>query len=148
MAVPAVYTEKTLADYMEAVLGDIGKTLDLTSGVNDAGSFEEPVNEVLLQLGVNDLSGVTGSSAIRELRARARVEAWKMALGSLAARYNFAADGASFNRSEMHKAATQALAVALQDLLPYDDQYVVVRRSGRPVQDPYTIIPDDLVSGT
>lgn len=107
MAIPTAYTESTLRSYMAASLGAIADTLGL-----DQTSFIEAVNDVLLAYGVSDVAQATD---IAKLRALARVEALRVAQASVALAYDFAADGASFDRSQMAARIAALLAQAEAD---------------------------------
>lgn len=93
MAIPTAYTDFTLRSYMAASLGTIAETLGL-----DQLSFVEAANDVLLAYGVDDVAAATD---VGLLRALARVEALRVAEQAVALSYDFSADGASFDRSQM-----------------------------------------------
>lgn len=113
MPVPTSYTEANLATFMHGCLGDVATEL----GWLAASSYSEAVTETLLAYGVTDIAGATD---MRKLRALARREAWRAAVGSLASRYDFTADGASHHLSQVYSQAQHALAAAEADAVRYD----------------------------
>ena len=80
MAIPASYTESTLADYMLTVTEAVSNVIGL-----DFLSFEEPVNDTLVAYGVTDIANATN---VKKLRALAKVEAWRKCVEALAAKYD------------------------------------------------------------
>jgi hypothetical protein len=145
MALPASYTEKTLADYMVTVLGPIATTLGWAAGAADAGSFAESVNEVLIALPEHDLAKYTSVVQIAQVRAFAKRAAWKAAVGALAARFDSSSDGLNANRSQQYQHALHQLGLAEADAMLYDDNYKV--KLGRlKTYDPYQPYhtPDEL----
>lgn len=135
MTAPTTYTTQELAEYMHTVLGDVAAAL----GWSAPDSYTEAINETLLTYGVSDIADATD---IRKLRAIARVEAWKLAVGSLAARYDFGlADRQEFKRSQMLAGAKEALALAQADAASLGvgggPQQVVGRTRLRYINDPY-----------
>lgn len=138
MPAPNAYTEAQLAAYMQAVLGDIGVTLGWEE---DTAAFDEPINDVLLSYGVED---VADALDIAKLRTIARREAWRAAVGSLAAYYDFSSDQERFQRSQMLTGAHAALAQAEADCAQYGigafvAEVIPVTRT----QDPYVWSDDD-----
>lgn len=135
MPVPTSYTEEQLATFMHGCLGDVATELGWSV---DGGSYSEAVTEALLAYDVADIADATD---MRKLRALARREAWRAAVASLAARYDFTADGASHHLSQIHAAAQAALAAAEADAARYDTAYQV---TATPVHygDPYLPIEE------
>ena len=122
MTAPTAYTEKSLAEYMCAQLGDLSTILALTVGTADAGSLNEALNTTLLAYGVSDISAALD---IAKLRALARVQAWQLAVDRLTALYDFSVDGGSYQRAQMVTQARFNLAAARLDALIYDPGYTV-----------------------
>jgi hypothetical protein len=145
MTIPTTYTEKTLAEYMHVMLGKVAKALDLHMGPNDAGDYAEAVNDTLLAYGTDDIATVAGIANIQKLRALARVAAWQYVVANFAALYDFSADGASYNRSQLLKNAQEALKVALDASLPYAVNYQARIVSVDHKHDPYRVRPEDEV---
>lgn len=112
MAVPTTYTEESLSQYMIHTLGEIAGVLNITSTVD----WPEDVNEALVMYGASDVSEVED---IPKIRACARFAAWRKALASLTARYNFMSDQQKFERSEMAKMARLQLNMAEADAAAY-----------------------------
>ena len=122
MTPPLIYTEKSLSEYMHWQLQNLASILGLSVGAADAGSYAEAVNAALLAYGV---SAISQASDIAKIRALARVEVWRMACNSLAALYDFSADGGSYQRGQMLAQAKKNLETALTDALGYDPAYRV-----------------------
>jgi hypothetical protein len=93
MAVPTVYTDLELQDYMLTSLGELGTALDLS-----VDSFYEAVTDVLLAYGVSDLAAATDIAKIRRL---ARAAALRVAATKAATFFDFTADGATFRKSQI-----------------------------------------------
>lgn len=137
--VPTAYTEDELAAYQHAILGEVATALGWA--VED-GSYSEAVTGALVAYGVSDIVDATD---IAKLRACAKREAWALACGSLASRYDFATDQQSFNRSNLHKQALAQLSLAESDLMRISpDSYALVIGSFIYPKDPYAYVPDDL----
>lgn len=114
MSIPTAYSELTLAQYMHMELGPVAKVLEYPEPAEDAGVYHEAVNEVALAAGVSDISQ---AGDLRKVRALARREAWAMAVKALSTHYNFSADGARHDQSQMHAQAKVALDQAISDCL-------------------------------
>lgn len=141
MSAPNSYTEATLAAYMHSILGDTATALGWASGT---ASYGEAVNETLLAYGVGDISSVSGRDSISKLRALARVEAWRQVAAYTAGGYDFTADGASYQRSQMHQQAQDAMKAAEADAMRYGGYgYEAIFQNLEHVQDPYAYIEDD-----
>jgi hypothetical protein len=143
MPLPAVYTEVTLATFMDQELGEVADVLGwaLAAGPT-VGSYAEMVNDVLVLLGVIDLSTV----AVSEARAAARVVAWGQAVKALAARIDLATGGGtSITRSQYQIQAKVALAQAEMEAraLGLDPMYVATIDRLDHVNDPYIYVPDE-----
>lgn len=133
MPAPATYTEERLAAYMAATVGDLAAALGWAG--DPLPALQEAVNNVLLDYGADDVADVTD---IRKVRALASVEAWRAAVASLAARYDFSNPEGSYKRSQMLAGAQKALlaaeAVASEYLPGYGVAYVDEARHD---DDPY-----------
>ncbi|HLE52704.1 MAG TPA: hypothetical protein VI755_11615 [Anaerolineales bacterium] len=143
MAIPAAYTEKTLGQYMQTLLGKVASALALTAGPSDAGDFSEAVNDAVLACGTTDISTITGLANITKLRALARVAAWRYVVDNFAALYDFSADGGSYSRSQLFKQAKESLVLAQQAALPYDPAYQAQVVAIDQKHDPYAYRPED-----
>lgn len=136
MAAPATYTETTLATFMLAEMGNVATALGWT-GLNDV---QPAVDEALLVYGVDDIGNISGRENVRKLRALARVEAWRLASNSLAADYDFKADGGDYKRSQLYAQATQALERAQADAAEFDAGVSVIARDAVDfIHDPYQV---------
>ena len=143
MAIPASYTEKTLAEYMHVMLGKVAKALDLHFGPSDAGDYAEAVNDALLAYGAEDIATITGSTNFQKLRALARVAAWRFVVTNFAALFDFSADGASYNRSQLFEHATRALTLAEEAAAAYVTNYQARIVSVDHIHDPYRVRTED-----
>ncbi len=133
MALPVTYTEPTLAEFMETILGPTATALGWTVGTNDAGSFAEPVNETLLAFGV---SGIADATDIGKVRAIARWQAWRAAADALASKFDISTDGQSLSRSQLHKQAILARDAAFQAVVPHLSIYAVTATNIIHLDDP------------
>lgn len=141
MTAPTSYTEATLAAYMHATLGDVASALGWASGT---ASYGNAVDEALLAYGATDIATITGTEGIAKLRALARAESWRQVAAYTAADFDFTADGATYNRSQIHAQAVKALAQAEADALRHGAYgYSMIVQNVRDVHDPYAYIDDD-----
>jgi len=131
MAVPTAYTEDEFAGFLHGELGDVAAALDWSVA---SGDYDEIINETLISYDADDIADV---DEIGRLRALGRVALWKAALYSLAARYDFEADGGRYDRSQMHDMAKRNLMMAEDDALRYADWYVI-EHTAIQYDDPYT----------
>lgn len=154
MATPTSYTEDDLAAYMLGELGDVGADLTLSAAASatkgDLGDFTEPVNDVLLDYGRQDVTAITGEANIAKLRALGKVHAWRLARKRAAARYNFS-DGtqrleraAVFSMIDKELAAAEGIAAELGATA--SGRLVVKVGTMRYAQDPYAPQFDDRAS--
>jgi hypothetical protein len=107
---PSSYTDTTLKEYMHTTVAGVAAVLEWTVA---SGSYDEPLNDVLLGLGLDDASGATN---VRLLRAAAKVAVWRAALGALASHVDETTDDDSFKSSQMHDMARRNLDLAEQEL--------------------------------
>lgn len=115
MPPPTSYTEDELASFMLAELGDVGADLGIKADETALGTFgdmTEPVNDVLLDYGTDDISTVTSSYAIRGLRALGSVHAWRLAQKRAAARYDMADGSQNLKRSQLFGQIAKQLQIA------------------------------------
>lgn len=106
MAVPTVYTEDELADYMIGLAGEIA-TQKLGWTIDD---LYEAVNDTLLAYGETDISLITGATNIRYLRLLARRELWKAIMQATAHEFSFGAalpGSTNTSRQQLHEHAKQ-----------------------------------------
>jgi hypothetical protein len=123
MAVPTSYTEHTLAEYMHDELGKVATLLGYAVGVADAGSYAEAVIEAQITFG--GAIATVDASTVPEIRALARIEAWRKAVNDLVTYYKFSAEGSAFEREAVLLNATKNLerayaAAAAFITLPFD----------------------------
>lgn len=138
--VPTAYTEATLATMMHTVLSDVAADL----GFVDPDSYSEPIIDVELALGVDDVADETD---IAKIRAFARVAAFKHAITAASARYDSADGTQSLKRSQMAAQLREALTLAEAEAAAFpaaNTSYeVTVSRVDRPL-DPYRYLEDEL----
>jgi hypothetical protein len=140
MPAPTSYTETQLAQFMLNEMGNVAASLNWTVQTD----VQPAIDEALLLYGVDDIGEVAGRENIRKLRALARVSMWQLAVNSLAADYDFRADGGDYKRSQLHAQAVQALDRAKADAAEFDVSVnVVARDSIVHVHDPYAALDDD-----
>ena len=116
MALPAAYSEQQLGVYMASVLGPTATALVWSVGDNDAGSFAEAVNDVLLAYGVATIAEATD---IGKVRAIARWQAWRWAADALASKFDISTDGQSLSRSQLYQQAVLARDAAFSAVVPH-----------------------------
>lgn len=109
MAAPTTYTENAFAEFLHTSAGRVAEVLGWSVA---AGSYSEIVNEALLTVGAETIAGVTGAVEIRKFRAAGQVALWESIVAALTAEYDFSADGGSYSRSQMQKAALARLEQA------------------------------------
>lgn len=145
MPPPTTYDEDEFASYMLLELGDVGRALALSIAPTvsgDHGHLTEPLNDVMLDLGIDDISEVAGPLAIRRLRALGAVHAWRYASKAAAARYDMKDGSTTLNRSQYkpmidkNLAAAERIASGLGVLANGNQVQVSIGRVRYP-QDPY-----------
>lgn len=139
MALPTVYTEDSLAQYMQNILGAVATALGYTA----PGSYVEAINETLFDYGVAALSDIAGQESIKKLRSLARVQAWQLVVRDTAGDYDFRTGESSFNRSQVHDQATKNLEAARTEAAEYSSTYQVGVETVEHLHDPYRYIPED-----
>lgn len=141
MPIPTSYSEKTLAEYMHAMLGKTARALDLHFDPNGPGDYTEAVNDTLLAYGTDDITTISGTSAIVKLRALAKAFAWQYAVNNFAALYDFSADGGNYRRNQMFEAAKKMYESASAEVNAQygsDSNKIRVRKVDH-IHDPYTV---------
>lgn len=141
MAAPTAYTEVGLGQFMLHELGNVAGAL----GWVNAQQVQPAIDEALLVYGVADIASATD---VRKLRALARVQVWRLAVQSLAADYDFRADGGDYKRSQLFDRASKALDRAVADAAEYDPApvsygAVVGVDSVVSIHDPYVMLTDE-----
>jgi hypothetical protein len=146
MPPPSSYTEAELKTFIVTTLGEVGTILGWTTATT---LVTEAVNDTLLALGVSDISSVSGATAIQQLRAMAAVSAWRAALGSLAARYDFADGDQDRKRSQVHKMILESLSLAESNAAAVGVGVAgtIPRQSLVYTEDPYSPLPLDTAVG-
>lgn len=143
MPPPTSYSEESLAEYIHQELGELPDRLGWSVA---ASSYTEVVNDILLALGVTDLTTWTGTSAIEQVRALARYRGWTQVVKALASKYQFATDFQTFQRQQMQAMALKSLALAERDCqdagLEVSTWEVLVTSLVDP-HDPYAYYPDE-----
>lgn len=132
MAIVTTITEAEVKQYMEDVLGDTASKLGWSVAGDD---FDEPANEVLYTLGVDDFSAVSTRDGVAQVRAVARMEVWRHAMFYTAHEASFSAGNpgtGQTSRGEIHRSSKALYELARQEvndqfpsLLPQDTREVV-----------------------
>ena len=145
MPAPTSYTEKTLAEYMHAKLANVAKALDLHFYPDGPGDYQEAVNDALLMYGAETIDQVSGTDGIQKIRALAMVAAWRHVVTNFSALFDFSADGASYNRSQLFDQAKQSLQLAEDAASEFltSGAYTARFISVNHVHDPYTVRTED-----
>lgn len=138
MTLPTAYTEATFTTYLHTVAGDVASVLGYTIA---GGDYAEIINEALFMYGVDDIADVTGRDNLRKLRVLGRLALWRQALNDASTRFDFAADGGDYKRSQLHAMLLKALDQAEYDALAYSDA-LVIEQTTLVYDDVYT--PPDL----
>jgi hypothetical protein len=121
---PSSYTDTTLKEYMHTTVAGVAAVLEWTVA---GGDYDEPLNDVLLGLGLDDASGTTN---VRLLRTAAKVAVWRAALAGLAAHVDETTDEDSFRSSQMHDMARHNLALAEQELREAEQAALAAKSRG------------------
>jgi hypothetical protein len=144
MAIPSIYTENTLADYMLSVTAQIANVISF-----EHRDFEEAVNETLIAYGVDEIADATD---IGKLRALARVEAWRAIVNSTSSEFDSSADSGEtqvyYKRNQLHANAVKQLERAESEAnrLGYvaaDGTANTITFGAIVYSDPYTITKED-----
>lgn len=140
MAIPASYTETTLADFMKDQLKTIATVLSWSTTPDD---YQEAVNEALLAYGETTIANITGAANLRKLRALARAEVWKAAMAAVSGDFDFSADGGSYKRDQVFQHIKDMLSQAITDALVYDPGYAAEIEEVEYGRDPYVVRDED-----
>src|SRR4051812_31054161 len=109
MAVPTVYTTTSLAVYLKYVPGDL---LDVLGWDTDSPQVQEAVNDALLEYGETDVASISGTDAVRRLRALARRAIWRAIVQATANWYSITDNGQKLERQQVNDQALKALEQA------------------------------------
>jgi hypothetical protein len=108
------------------------------------------VDDALIVLGVANITTLTASSEVAQLRAVARIFLWRTCLEQLILQYDVSVDGSSFTRSQQIKNIESLLSMAVDEAIAAGvDQDTLPAIGGRPrmpaasvtqvgYNDPYT----------
>lgn len=116
MASKTTLTIAELKAYMESVMGDTATKLGWRAG---DGDFDEPVNNVLYALGLEDLSTIDSLAEVNQVRMVARVEAWRAAMYYTVHEHGHSAGApgtGSTNRADIHRHAKEMFGLAIVEL--------------------------------
>jgi hypothetical protein len=125
---------------MHSLAGDVAGVFGWTMA---QGSYDEPVNNVLLSLEEEDLDSFTSAEDLQMVRAHAAVRLWEKAVQQAAAKLSFVADGVDLDRSLFQAMLEKNLAAARSELLPYDPNYFVGVHRIPFRHDPYAYRDDE-----
>jgi hypothetical protein len=142
MALPAAYTDTTIANYLHQVIGTAAAALGWTVAGN---SYSEVINDTLLALGIEDVADATSIAA---LRAAARFYVWRAVADATTGMHRFSLDQQSFDMRQVHQNAVarqqQAESEAAALGVELSSVGVVTFTPLRDVHDPYAAyIPDE-----
>lgn len=140
MPVPTSYTEVTLKEYMIATLGAVATSLSWTT---ISQQVEEALIDALIAYGVDDIADVTD---IKKIRALAKLSVWQAVSREVSGDFSFSADGASYNREQVHAQAQLEIARAETDAMPYLSNYRITTATARHPDDVYREVEDDEAS--
>jgi hypothetical protein len=108
MALPS-YTEDTLKTYLHTIAPTLSAVLSWT--VED-GSYDELVLDVLVLLGVSELTNQSSVTQTGRVRAAAKIAYWRAAINELVTRYDYSSGSGSSSRGQMIANAKDALGLA------------------------------------
>jgi len=120
MAAPTSYTEYTLANYMHTLIANDDLVNELVTTLKwnvTNGSYNEAINETLLVLEVDDIASISGRDAIRQLRAVARMELWRLVVQRTVPAYQVSDGVATTSRNQIWEHAKAMLEMATADVV-------------------------------
>lgn len=113
MALPAGYSELTLAQYMHGSLGATAALLGWDEPDESVTApYDEAVNDALLLYGVSDIDQAT---EIKKIRIAARLAIWQRVLDWSYSLNDFSTDGDSFKFSGIKDAAMKRVKALEQE---------------------------------
>lgn len=112
---PTTFTEAQFIAFARGELGDLSGALCMSN----AGELVGPIEDTLLELGVDDLGDVSGKDAVRKARAFARVYLWRRAAAKTAGDFNFSADGGRYDREQVHQHCRMQATLAESEAAAY-----------------------------
>lgn len=133
MALPTSYTEATLGAFIHADLGPVATTLGWSVA---GGSYAEIINEALI---IGNATSVADLS-VAKARALVRVAAWRVVAQHTAGDYKFSADGASYDRQQMHAHAVAQAARCEADAADYMPVALIGSDTIKYVNDPHSVV--------
>jgi hypothetical protein len=133
MALPSVYSDATLGAFIHADLGPIATTLGWTVA---GGSYAEIINEALI---IGNAASVADLS-VAKARALVRVAAWRVVAQHTAGDYKFSADGASYDRQQMHAHAVAQAARCEADAAAYMPAALITSDALTYINDPHSVV--------
>jgi hypothetical protein len=129
MPAPSSYTEGALAEYLVDDLGDVASALGWTT---DTIQVVRAIEDTLLDYGVDTIAEATN---IRKLRALGKRALLRIAVKSLSARVDVAAQDQRLTLSQAYKQAKEELAVAETKAEVYDTESGGIVRVGAVVYE-------------
>lgn len=134
MPLVATYTNKSLAEYMSSIavrqVDDLGWTSGNPTDDTDLGNFEQPVMDVAMEMGVQDISEVP-IEGVYELRLRARVATWQSLAEAYVGLYQIGGLSRTLYRQQLYEHCVQMWDRALQGLLTFLANDEMVTGGGR-----------------
>lgn len=136
MALPVAYDEESLIALMVQKLGRVAGVLEWVA----PGSYQEIVNDVLVEYGVADLAGATDLVKLRALTLRAL---WAAAVDGLSDLYDVQLDGQDLKRSQLYKNAVANRDYWTLRAAAYVTENKSYIRTARYPDDPYVYVDDE-----
>lgn len=112
MPVPTGYTEATFKEWLHQQLASNATVAQVLGWDGTASAYDDVTTDALLALGLTDITTVTATAGIRQLRAAGRVLLWRAALAGLATAYTFSNSNGSYQRRQMSELVSALLVQA------------------------------------
>jgi hypothetical protein len=125
-----------LTNYIQTYLGDTGDLL----GWSGSGAEYEAIEDRTLEVyGVSTLAEATD---LNKLHSIANMVAWNYVVSYFASRYNYSADGSSFQLSQLFDHANTMLAITTADAMSYVSNFAIAFGKWDDTEaDPYSNVP-------
>lgn len=123
MTAPTSYTEDGLRTYMHSIIAHDDTCSELASSMAWAvasSAYDEAINEALLVYGTADITTISGIGNIRQLRAIARMELWRLVAGRTVDKYQTSEGAVSISKNQIHEHAVVMLDMAESEAAALD----------------------------
>lgn len=120
MAIPAGYTEETLAQYMYSLITNDDAVNEFATALRWSvanGSYQDAVDEAIAAYGVDDITAISGRENIRRLRAVARVELWRSVVQRTVPSYQVSDGTTTTSRNQLYEHAKEMYDMALNEAI-------------------------------